>query len=774
MAINVSGAARMVDVLISGYGTSKINSFVGVQSPVYNEYYHVSGLCIEGSGDQTKRYWFPTVSGIETSQHYLDLMEDRHCVSGVDWTNQCGAYTPSMTKPFALAGYPTNDLAFWRHYSGNLIDMGENVGRDFTKNPWAHYGADTEGAWIGYQFFPDLGNAIVSWSGDAYSPKLEDDFASSGKHSVPRSMFDHGPILRDDFHKFIVKPTKVDRPTISALGYYNRKKRITASGMGLLELPGTSGYHQQRSIGYTNDSPFNGWYDTLGGRGSPWGEDVEFTGFAGVSNPAPPGSPWADGPICMAYASNYKFTTAVDGNPAGYVEFPEYEVVDLSGRFASSGLVWVGGFTQHYEYENFYTSGDLDLWPYYEWALYNDSPQGSGTPSEYESSTYDWESFVTQGGIGLKGANQVNHQSVSNAQANDAVWRYGGLGVSLSEVWVPTVTSGLRGAVPVFSLNSEVKSYMGCFPLEGETLTKKGFRQLTGIITSGYAEMYGGGTLGGPSAGRPSRTGYGLPASHRGVTVDWGREEGDFHLNTEVILHGGIFDSSEDFIEYIRHPLDYIPITTMDWGPAVFASAWINPPKYLPPESGYIDYYYSGLTHVYNSHSHEDNPLLHQPTLPADWFGCEASGKFLGIGYYNPVPDSGKLQANCKKEFGGVGPIRWRSRIDGDVGTGIVLKTTGIGSWKVNNIASLGGTEYFDTGWSNWLYTGGIFGSGTNNQSVFNKKLMYPQVWRVGVFSIDSSSTPDSYMSLGGQGHLVTEPPHPIYASSDPSLWYRL
>jgi hypothetical protein len=153
-------------------------AIVGVRGPVYN------------TNDKYGKY-IPMVSGIETSQFWLDRVAERHCMECPEWTKQSGidtrySYIPtnySGVQWSQLAGYPLHDRDFWHIFQENTALV--NSGLMFDGGPFVNYA-----------------NKPI-WSGNNYNVRF--NYSKSGYTEHEAEFLKYGKPNKEDFNQYIPK-----------------------------------------------------------------------------------------------------------------------------------------------------------------------------------------------------------------------------------------------------------------------------------------------------------------------------------------------------------------------------------------------------------------------------------------------------------------------------------------------------------------------------------------------------------------------------------------
>lgn len=156
-------------------------NFIQVQPPFWIESDVLDGVYNK---------YIPMVSGIETSQYFMDRWADRHCHSGFEFTKSSGydriEYAPSNyshPSESELAGYPLHDREFWGMFKGNISLMGSGIGRQWDYFGWPNISYDT--LWSGHNYSPFQNSA--AWFPSEYSGSIRnhEDLLRFGKIDKP-------------------------------------------------------------------------------------------------------------------------------------------------------------------------------------------------------------------------------------------------------------------------------------------------------------------------------------------------------------------------------------------------------------------------------------------------------------------------------------------------------------------------------------------------------------------------------------------------------------
>lgn len=197
------GAQETFENLNSGmiYNYQGLGHLVAVESPLYNE----GGSC---QGDQ--RADILMASGMEAIQYFMNRVADRHCLTSPSWKRYCTidgeTYTPSISKPFQLEGYPTNVSGFWLDFKNNITTMGDELGYNWQRFPWT----DTN----------SFGG--TEWSGRYKRCEYTDGVYQNSGRTPYTNMYTYGHALKSESDK--LKPTVNSYGTTSFMHLGNIRK----------------------------------------------------------------------------------------------------------------------------------------------------------------------------------------------------------------------------------------------------------------------------------------------------------------------------------------------------------------------------------------------------------------------------------------------------------------------------------------------------------------------------------------------------------------------
>lgn len=765
---------------IGTYIDSRLGNFVGVQPPEYKK--TIPGQCTERSIRGT----YPTVSGIETGQYFLNLVAERHCSSGFEWFKSCGpglsGYEPSITTPFELTGYPTNDKGFWERYKQNIIGLGQVIANDFSYRPWNSHGSS------------------VGWSGTSYSPEY--DYPISGQHPIPSGMFKYGKLFSDDFHTFVPKGNQKYPQFYNLFQYTNIRTARVYTGLtetlsdnqvdilessgeeiGLAIRPYISGYGvvsgewvpiqdlgASVTVALTGDG---GIYDApeglndqrsgpryiVGGAcftipasgqvvtSQPNYQPHDF--YSGVPNSVPPNNPRGGG---------WKFDGGYDDLPFP----PETSITD-------GPLVWKGVHYQDYEAEFYRSDATLNLWPVYQYiygwgdaSFSGDHPLNQATESE-----------------GLISYSPFSSTPVSMSDPQGA----GAFAVVVSGDEVlqsyncDLATSGLEKRNTLYTRvwggNSKRCIF---FPLEGPGGLRSSFKGITGIQTSGnnYIKLEDGNITPDYFLGLSEYTDTWL--GNRSFKIP------DYIANNIFDCHGEKFFSASGAIEYAQSGT-YNNLASYDLGELGFYSGLLPEDRIAKRREDWSftpSGYPVNIDGVYN--------------LDVRLFGCDKSGEqFIGVFFdFDMDSKSGEIYEKTNNiTISTTSYIRARTRYRG---------TTVFPTYEIRPVFFNPQYRYckfenptsYTSPWSDWQYEGlGPLVSGTSFGGLHRPGHSLPDAWymagmgqqtratppvvarRTVTLTIPSSGVPHTHMGVGGSV-LELEPPEMLYESGDSRYYFSL
>lgn len=716
------------------------NSWVGVQPIQYR------AEDLEDSGDATKRYYIPTVSGIEASQYFLDKVAERHCVSGIEWEHVCGTYVPNITKPFNLTGYPINDLSFWRRYYQNIIDLGGNIGRDFSgvllTNPYDEYAPYSHLTWANYASNPD-------WSGQRYYCNSNHDPYSSysltrWQRPIPSGMHEYGPMMQEDFHTFISKPVAATNPGMFGYATYNRIKSIEGLGfnVSVVSSPPASSTVDRARFG-----------DEYGTGDICYGA----SGHVGV-------------PITLGYRGDVAEFLFHEAGNSKYI-YPS-SVLTVTGVVipnTDNAIVLYSGFEVIYETQHYHFSGVADFEPIYRWMLFDWGPEGSGQPIASGATITDQESWVAGGG--LWGQNQAR---VSDVQALFTISPSGEfVGTDpihlMSGIWTGPTTSGQLTDTLKFNISSTQKDRFQYFPMWGQNGKELGFRQLTGIIQSGATEAYGYQLIGAgsydPKTGGQQQSNGGWAARISdpivpvwGKVTDWEIPQGYLVAPDKVYLHAKMLNTAEEILDYLRGR-DFNNIATFDYGPIHYDSGIVPEGAFFPRSDPFSTTWVSSGNYPFN------NKKLDYWTMPEDFIGCQHSGRYLIVGLNTPLDSGQILPLTSNKSIMHYAYGRRRAKIKGQV-CDAEFSSSGAFFYKCGSLVTVSNIRDFESGFGDWIYNDELIPYGVD------EKLIFPHFYNSTV-SITSSSNPTPYFGVGSM-KMPIQPVYEIYNSSNAKDYFRM
>jgi hypothetical protein len=623
-----------------------LGNFIGVQTPTVR-------------GDQCDAY-VPLVSGIETSQHFMDRVAVRHCLpSGFNWINQCGSYVPNKATPFQLAGYPTNDKNFWAMYKANIIRLGSGIADDFSYRPWNNKAGNT------------------SWSGDSYNPTyINGNYEVSGRHPLVSGEFLYGPILKDDYNTFVVNGAN-GHPLFFPAFSFTVDRKVTTSGYLGHQLYDSNIFTSETNS--TKPDPF----------GAP-GYTIYPSGVSG----------------------SYPYFSVKISGIRGLNRMYISDGVSCSETFGPSGIWSTGIFSAVTEVEHYRATGVFDVFPLYELA-YN--LNGVNDTTIAASAFPDVQYLVNDAMVGYAPFSLSSYQNI---------FTYGstlgnGEGVAVSrripqiDYLTVSFNSGVcnvsgadpssgysRTNVDTFycTVGRKNSSYVWIYPLFKGDL-KTDFRKISGMITDGRVYFNGDIQDGELSLGSFFRGPESLFEYNNTIAGERTSQPEDIITNTEMKIMGGGYTDVSGLYDAIFSDGTKYEVGRFDyWTSRVFSSSIINDSaqvgfdaedaySYNTPTSGY-QYNNSGIFSI-------DTSLL----------GCNSSGaKFLAF-WFEPdfqamEPEiRGKTVVNIDTES----HRRFRTYYTG-------VKVDGV-SWGVVPILGAApvysgfiNPQPFTTARSNWIY----------------------------------------------------------------------
>lgn len=721
-----------------------LNTFIGVEPIQYR------AEDLEDSGDATKRYYVPTVSGIESSQYFLNRLADRHCVSGVEWEHACGPYDPQITTPFKLAGYPLNDLPFWQRYKDNIIAIGNNVGRDFSgvlvDNPYNAFTNFEHRNWYNQA-------SNTNWSGHVYecdSPQRRQAqvLEKTNLRALPVSgMHTYGPMLKEDFETFISNPQGASNPGFIGYATYNRQKSITGYTFGIQNVASSG---TESSIEFARTGTSYG------------GDDICYnvSGHLGV-------------PILLGYKNNTNYLFHEVGNSR--YTYPDTAItvsgIDLGPDHEA--LVFYSGFEVIYETQQYHLVGTANFKPLYEWGLFNWGEEGSGLPIASGANIVDFETWTPGGGLYNK--NQSTAPDIQYTIFNGGTFYPSDTLHRMSGIWTGPVESSLFVDSMKINFSTTQKDRFAYFPLEGQNSGHYGFRQLTGIITSGVIDAYGYHTGGRGDYNPTIQTAQqfengGWPAATKKTNfnsqdqkTDWGIPQSYCILPVDMHLHAKVMDSAEEILDYMRSR-DFDVVDTINFGPVHYGSGEVPINKIGIHGSDPF------VTHFAKSGSFSSGFKKQQNLqFPADMLGCEPTGKYIVVGLDMPLDSGAILPLTENKEIQYFTINRNRAKVKGTI-VDIALRYSGAFSYKCIAVETVSNPRSFETGWGDWVY--GHAAKSPNNGHGTDVKLIFPDIMNSN-FTVTSSSTPETYFGVGGM-KMPIEPLEEIYLSGDTTNHYRI
>lgn len=696
----ISGYDEYLETLIN----AEVSNYVGVNTIKYDV-------------AEKWRDLIPTVSGIESSQYFLDKVVDRHCISGVYWLKACGPgtdiYTPNITSPFELMGSPTNDLDFWRRYKENIINIGTQIGKDFSISPW--------------------NNAAnrVAWSGNNYECLYPHN--SSGTHNVPSGMFNYGPIFKNDFNTFIVKPLSKTAPSFYKFVQIADYKRIDCTGVvGVaVTLNSTSG----NTVNYSGSCQVGGNLYHLG------------------------------------YLDMFRVYTESG------VYLPSSGITYGTGGSTSinSAVVLENEYHREMELEFYTLEGTINLWPFYEWVFFGGSSgnlptlygSGSLTQTETLSSVDSFQKGLCP--ISYNTNQSLSHSYLSNTQYTFA-----------DAQWAPQ-RSGFVDPRLVFSLQKTHIKGIGIFPLEGKG-GRASFRQITGMITSGDVNFL------------VDARGYGVnytasveyPQWDNKKLIDGGHTETDILGNGDITFHADFLSDASGAIDYVREGGN--PLLNIDFGGLLYSSGSVSNPN----GSDYFGVGHSG--YYYNSNNPKDiydnigNDLfgcVESGRFIGAGFHYDIdslSGSIYNL--VNAIPFKTPAYNRMR--------IRWSgTRVDP-----IINSVAGSPfSYNCANLSGVTNSREELTPWSYWWYTRlspkNLWDDDNNNIIDENSdffpyeygdmgdqiKVTLPKILGLQTLNVSSSSEKPGMFNFGESpewGYMETIPIHQLYGDQTDNVWLTL
>jgi len=158
-------------------------------------------------------YNIPIVSGIEGSQYFINKVRDRHNLFSASWKKYLGevdgiVYTPKITDPFELNGYPMGVDQMWRENTVNIEhtfgEMGHKIPNKIRLSPSGSL--VNENAW-------NTNAPIQFWGNDKYLNEY--NYQTSGYMAIPSGLFRYGNPLRDVYEQYILLAPQTDNPKMA-------------------------------------------------------------------------------------------------------------------------------------------------------------------------------------------------------------------------------------------------------------------------------------------------------------------------------------------------------------------------------------------------------------------------------------------------------------------------------------------------------------------------------------------------------------------------------
>jgi len=785
---------------IGTYIDSRIGNFLGVQPPEYNK--TIPGQCTERSIRGT----YPTVSGIETGQHFLNLVAERHCSSGFEWFKSCGpglsGYEPSITTPFELTGYPTNDKGFWERYKANIGELGQAIARNFTYSPWKNHGS------------------AVGWSGTSYSPEY--NYPVSGRHPIPSGMFDYGKMFSNDFHAFV--PDGLEKyPSFYNLFDYRKHFDIRLYS----DLSDSLSDRKVIKLGYTGAEeiplsirPYISGYIFEDGQWVP-AEDMGASRTISLTDAnaivvggsaIPPLYNIMDGPIKFV-SSGECFQilgsgTRIDSQPATYPQGLFYDGGDGRPGGGSqsylgdydglpfpideveadhddhSAIIWMGNHYITYEAEFYRSSGSLNLWPVYQY-IYGLGGDFASFSGDYSLATETisegigvYTPFTPGAGNNITISDPVGQGSIGILNSGDLFSRnYNCYGYNPPPVF-GSVAKVKRNALLTTIEGGDIKRCI-FFPLEGEDGLRSSFKGITGIITSGVNHI----------KLEDSMPYLGHYFSDRGLkqySETWLEDRNliisDYISNNILDFHGKKFFTASGAVEYCQDGYNNSGksiggdlLATYDLGNLIFTSGkqWGDIISKIRDDWFFIPSGFFPKT-VDGPHS-----------LDVSLFGCENSGEqFIGLFFdYDMTAKSGELYELSKDiPISTTSYLRTRKKWSG-VRVDPTYTKGGTFAGLTTKYAKFSTPYAYQSPWSDWMYetilptaSGSDFGdqdftwfmNGMGEQT----RAIPPEIARTQVtVTFPSSALPHTHMNIGGS-LLELEPPLRMYSGEDSAFYY--